>query len=88
MSVSYYRIVLKEIDNLTGLLACEKQKRQIVNQRFPTLNVMEESHTVDNLQSQNPVNYQLPSAPSQALHSKGTDHSYKNPQQSFSVLKC
>ena len=87
MSVSYAKVVLKEIENLTGLLSAEKQKRQTAAKLLPTLNVMEGSHTVDNLQSQYSINYQPPRVPSHALQSKGAHPSKKNIQQPVSVLK-
>ena len=49
LSKSYYIIVLREIDNLTGLLACEKQTKQKASKCLHTLNIMEDSHIVDSL---------------------------------------
>ena len=52
LSLSYAKVVMKEIKNLTGLLSAEKQMKQTTAKLLPTLNVMEESHTVDDLQPQ------------------------------------
>ena len=71
--------MLREINNLTGLLACEKQKKQTTSRHLPTLNIIKDSHPVDSHQSQYPVCYQPPSLPSHAIKQEDTNPSCKNP---------